>query len=165
MILGLEIFFLIFGLVALFTGKVKLGKQPIYGLGARLAGLIMVLALPTVAVALVIAIATSDDIEGPPKGILVAIEAGIILGMGLLAYIVARKFGTTVDPKVAVLDEDYDFEEERTPRTRGRSPAREEFGDDLDQRARDDRPGNRFDRTDGSGDEPRPRRRRPSDDE
>lgn len=138
------------GVVALFTGKIKIGSEPVYGIGARLAGAILASLLP------------SMFFLRAAIGFAHALDLIVVIVFGTLAAIVAKTMGT---PESQRFGRNYDDYEE--PRSRRRAAALDEY-DDEEPRPRGRRPSeDRVDRTDGFADEePRPRRRRrPADDD
>jgi len=167
MLLIAEILMLGYGLVALFTGKIKIGNEPVYGAGARLAGAIMASVLPAVfCVGIVIGIQFANDPNGLPKWVFAIDLIGVIVG-GVLAVIVAKTMGVP-ESRHFSRNDDYDYEEDEETYRRRRSAVRDDF-DDEEPRPQTRRPSqDRFDRIDGLDDdeEPRPRRRRrPADDD
>ena len=157
------------GVVALFTGKIKIGSEPVYGVGARLAGAILASLLPSMFfLGVVIGIAHADDPNGLPKWIGALDLVGAII-FGTLAVIVAKTMGIPESQKFSRND-DYDYEEDEETYKRRRSAVRDE---DYDEEPRPRPSGgrrpseDRFDRTDGFADDepPRPRRRRRPDDD
>ena len=104
MLAGLEIGLLVAGLIALVTGKFKLGKdRAAGGAAARFAGLVLILPLPTAfAAGLVVGFyraATGRRFEAAEwKGVLTVVELGLVAACSLLGFGVALAAGPARPP-------------------------------------------------------------------
>lgn len=170
MILGMEIALAIVGLLALVRGRMTLSKSKVVeGAAARVLGLLALTPVPLVLLVSVVMVAVSKPAD-PEKFVedkkwtIVAVEAAIVIAVGLLLAILGAALGT--DP-----------EEDRPRRRTRRRRVRDENADDEDDRPRrprpayevvdegddgDDRPRRRLRDEDGFEDDAddRPRRRR-----
>lgn len=146
LILGLEIGLIVFGLVALVRGKITVSKTKVVeGIPARLLGALALTPLP---IAFMVGVAIAATQPNPEQFVkdnqltIALIEAGIVLGIGLLVVVIGLVVGT--DPAAARrrsrdryeddIEEDYDDR----PRRRSRREYDDEDDDDRDDRRRRD---------------------------
>jgi hypothetical protein len=165
MILGLEIGLIIVGILALVRGRIQLSKgKTVQGAPARLLGLLALTPLPVAFFVIMVYTLANTDINRPDlvekwaednKWTLTAIEAGVVIGIGVLFIILVAVMGKPVAEverevrKKRVADYDDEFEDDRPRRRRA---AEYDEGED-------DRPHRRRDEYDADDDR-RPRRRR-----
>jgi hypothetical protein len=146
MILGLEIGLIIVGILALVRGRIQLSKgKTVQGAPARLLGLLALTPLPVAFFVIMVYTLANTDINRPDlvekwaednKWTLTAIEAGVVIGIGVLFIILAAVMGKPVAEiehevkRKRVADYDDEFEDDQPRRSR------DEYDDEDDDRPR-----------------------------
>lgn len=108
MILGMQIALFVIGIMALIRGRITLSKtRVVVGISARLLGLLALTPFPLSMLAgVVVTMANVDDPTDPQKvqewtrdneWTLIAIQAGVVIGIGVLIFLIASVVSRPVD--------------------------------------------------------------------